>query len=114
MILRRGAEMPRATAVGQRHCRGARPALLALLAIATATTGCSRGNYPEAGSCNEQLAYFAVCTHADHGLKSWTGVCRGTREEAQQDAQRHAREQHQEQMQWTGVLDYRKAQELMR
>lgn len=77
-------------------------------------TGCSQGNYPEAGSCSEQTPWYAVCTHAQHGLNGWTGPCVTDKEVAEQHATSHAQDLHQGNTRWTGVAHISKAQLLVR
>lgn len=62
------------------------------------------GNHPEAGTCPTDKPYYTFCSHSLHNLEGWFGKCHATREQAQQDAEKHAREQHKGNDRWTGVL----------
>lgn len=88
--------------------------LLVLVVSGIGLPACNQGNYPEAGSCNREYPYFAVCTHGDHGVNGWSASCRASREQAQVDADRHARERHGGVSRWTGISSTDKAQLLVR
>lgn len=61
------------------------------------------GNHPEANTCGPDKPYYAVCTAGSHDLQGWVGPCHATREDAERDAEQHARRDHGGNMQWTGV-----------
>ncbi|MGD8568391.1 MAG: hypothetical protein PVJ39_09910 [Gammaproteobacteria bacterium] len=77
------------------------PVLLILVVVPIAAS--AMGNYPESTVCSPEKPYQAICTHSLHSLEGWYGKCYATREEAQQEADRHAKEQHNGNSRWTGV-----------
>jgi len=78
-------------------------ALLFLAAMTCAGSTLAMGNYPEANTCSQDTPYYAVCTAGSHDLQGWVGKCQTTREDAQQDADQHAKRVHAGVTQWTGV-----------
>ena len=79
-----------------------------LLAGAGTAAAIAAGNHPEAGTCPPDKPYYAVCTHSFHSLDGWVGSkCYATAEEAQKDAEEHARKEHGGNMRWTGVAKTR-------
>jgi hypothetical protein len=66
------------------------------------------GNHPEAGGCPPEKPYFAICTHSFHSLEGWySSNCYATPEEAQKDADEHARIYHKGNSRYTGVSKVR-------
>jgi len=66
------------------------------------------GNYPEAGTCNAERPWYAICTHSLHSLEGWYGDdCYLERDEAQREAEQHAKKFHGGNMRWTGVAKSR-------
>jgi hypothetical protein len=74
----------------------------------TVTNAWAMGNYPDANSCPNETPYYSVCTSSSHGLLGWSGPCRATKEEAQKDADEHARKFHNGDTHWTGVARARR------
>lgn len=68
----------------------------------------ANGNFPDAASCPKDKPYFAVCTSSVHDLLGWTGQCRATKQEAQKDAEQHAKDVHNGDTRWTGYSHTRK------
>lgn len=79
-----------------------RISLVLILALIPAAVS-AMGNYPESTVCSPEKPYQAICTHSLHSLEGWYGKCYATREEAQREADRHAKEQHNGNSRWTGV-----------
>jgi len=61
------------------------------------------GNHPESSVCSPEKPYQAICTHSLHNLEGWYGSCHVTEEGAQQNADKHAAEQHGGNSRWTGI-----------
>ncbi|MCI0508079.1 MAG: hypothetical protein L0Z73_18520 [Gammaproteobacteria bacterium] len=61
------------------------------------------GNHPESSLCSPEKPYQAICTHSLHSLEGWYGQCYATQEEAQQEADKHAAQEHQGNSRWTGI-----------
>ncbi|MCF6258029.1 MAG: hypothetical protein L3J98_13640 [Gammaproteobacteria bacterium] len=79
-----------------------------LLASVPSNTVLALGNHPEAGSCSLSKPYFAICTHSLHNLEGWfSRSCYADRALAQHDAEKHAEKNHQGNMRWTGVSQFR-------
>jgi len=79
-----------------------------LLASVPLNTVFALGNHPEAGSCSLSKPYFAICTHSLHNLEGWfSKSCYADRALAQHDAEKHAEKNHQGNMRWTGVSQFR-------
>jgi hypothetical protein len=77
------------------------PVLLMLTCVPVTVS--AMGNYPESTVCSPEKPYQAICTHSLHSLEGWYGKCYATREEAQHEADHHAKEQHNGNSRWTGV-----------
>ncbi len=76
------------------------------LVLCTVLVGCSRGNYPESRQCaNGMVQVF--CTHPSHSLDGWRGACYPSEQDAGREIDHHAKDYHQGQLRWTGVIDYR-------
>jgi hypothetical protein len=62
------------------------------------------GNHPDAGACDAERPWYAICTHSLHSLEGWYGDnCYAEREPAQKEAEAHAKKYHNGNMRWTGV-----------
>jgi hypothetical protein len=61
------------------------------------------GAHPESSVCSPEKPYQAICTHSLHNLEGWYGRCHATEKAAQQDADKHAAEQHEGKSRWTGI-----------
>lgn len=61
------------------------------------------GNHPDSSLCSVEKPYQAICTHSLHNLEGWFGGCYATQEEAQQEADDHAKTQHKGNSRWTGI-----------
>jgi hypothetical protein len=61
------------------------------------------GAHPESSVCSPEKPYQAICTHSLHNLEGWYGRCHTTEQAAQQDADKHAAEQHEGKSRWTGI-----------
>lgn len=82
--------------------------LLFLLSISLPLPLLASGNHPDAGACPPDKPYFAICTHSFHKLEGWySSNCYATREEAQKDADEHARKYHNGNSRYTGVSKVR-------
>jgi len=79
-----------------------------LLASIPFSTTLASGNHPEAGICSPDKPHFAICTHSLHNLEGWfSRNCYADKALAQRDAEEHARKNHQGNMRWTGVSQFR-------
>jgi hypothetical protein len=75
--------------------------LLLLLSVSPAVF--ALGNHPESSVCTPEKSYQAICTHSLHSLEGWYGDCYATEQQAQQEADKHANEQHNGNSRWTGI-----------
>jgi hypothetical protein len=66
--------------------------------------GFASGNHPDAGACDAERPWYAICTHSLHSLEGWYGDgCYSDRASAQKEAEQHAKKYHNGNMRWTGV-----------
>ena len=78
--------------------------LCALLLAINSNALLASGNHPQAGACPKEKPYYAICTHSFHSLEGWFGSqCYSDKLAAQQEAEAHARSNHQGNMRWTGI-----------
>ena len=77
--------------------------LVLLFCLLFSSLALALGNHPESSVCSPEKSYQAICTHSLHNLEGWYGSCHATKEAAQQDADKHAAEQHDGKSRWTGI-----------
>jgi len=65
------------------------------------------GNHPESNTCPADKPYYVFCADSMHGLEGWFGACYSSREQADQAAAEHAKQQHNGNTRWTGVRKIR-------
>ncbi|WP_455374647.1 hypothetical protein [Kaarinaea lacus] len=61
------------------------------------------GNHPQSSVCSPEKPYQAICTHSLHSLEGWYGKCYTNEDEAQKDADEHAKKFHDGNSRWTGI-----------
>lgn len=79
-----------------------------LLTVSSSNIAFASGNHPQAGACPPEEPYYAICTHSLHSLEGWYGKqCYVKKEDAQRDAEAHAKKYHKGKMRWTGINQLR-------